>query len=216
MRAKPCNRSHRSRSHIICLAKRFARRRVRQVNLNQWSGASAQGIMQRDRGMRISAGVQYQATRLAGGFLDPIDQLALAIGLTELQPSLARFLSQARFDVYERVMPVDFRFTCAQKVEIRSVKDINRLGHGFRLRVFPGQGKPLILRGERQMKVFVNGDEFEIEDGASLSDLVMKLTDDPRGMAIERNREIVPKSLHASTMLQPGDRLEVVQFVGGG
>jgi len=66
------------------------------------------------------------------------------------------------------------------------------------------------------MKVFVNGDEFEIEEGASLSDLVIKLTDDPRGMAIERNREIVPKSLHASTVLQPGDRLEVVQFVGGG
>ena len=66
------------------------------------------------------------------------------------------------------------------------------------------------------MKVFVNGDEFEIEDGASLSDLVAKLTDDPRGVAIERNREIVPKSLHDQTILQQGDRLEVVQFVGGG
>ncbi|HIG21517.1 MAG TPA: sulfur carrier protein ThiS [Henriciella marina] len=66
------------------------------------------------------------------------------------------------------------------------------------------------------MQVFVNGDEFQIEDGASLSDLVARLTDDPRGMAIERNREIVPKSLHASTILEPGDRLEVVQFVGGG
>ncbi|MCZ4298920.1 sulfur carrier protein ThiS [Henriciella marina] len=66
------------------------------------------------------------------------------------------------------------------------------------------------------MKVFVNGDEFEIADGASLSHLVAKLTDDPRGVAIERNREIVPKSLHDQTVLQPGDRLEVVQFVGGG
>ncbi|RIJ22195.1 sulfur carrier protein ThiS [Henriciella barbarensis] len=66
------------------------------------------------------------------------------------------------------------------------------------------------------MKVFVNGDEFEIEDGATLSDLVAKLTDDPRGVAIERNREIVPKSLHNQTVLQPDDRLEIVQFVGGG
>lgn len=66
------------------------------------------------------------------------------------------------------------------------------------------------------MMVYVNGDEFEIADGASLSDLVAKLTDDPRGMAIERNREIVPKSLHSETKLAPGDRLEVVQFVGGG
>ena len=172
--------------------------------------------MQRDRGMRIGAGIQDQTARLAGGFLHPVDQLAFAIGLAELQRFFARFLAQARFDVCERVMPVDFWLTCAQQVEIWSVKDINRLRHGSRLRVFPGQSKPLILRGERQMKVFVNGDEFEIEDGASLSDLVAKLTDDPRGVAIERNREIVPKSLHDQTILQPGDRLEVVQFVGGG
>ena len=66
------------------------------------------------------------------------------------------------------------------------------------------------------MQVFVNGDPFELEDGASVSDLVAKLTDDPRGVAIERNREIVPKSKHAETMLSEGDRLEVVQFVGGG
>jgi len=66
------------------------------------------------------------------------------------------------------------------------------------------------------MQVFVNGDPFELEDGANVSDLVAKLTDDPRGVAIERNREIVPKSKHAETMLSEGDRLEVVQFVGGG
>ncbi len=35
-------------------------------------------------------------------------------------------------------------------------------------------------------------------------------------MAIERNREIVPKSQHEITLLEEGDRLEVVQFVGGG
>ncbi|MGB3625828.1 MAG: sulfur carrier protein ThiS [Henriciella sp.] len=66
------------------------------------------------------------------------------------------------------------------------------------------------------MQVFVNGDPMEIEEGASVADLVTKLTDDPRGMAIERNREIVPKSRHGEVMLEAGDRLEVVQFVGGG
>ncbi len=66
------------------------------------------------------------------------------------------------------------------------------------------------------MQVFVNGDAFEIEAGASVRDLVKKLTDDPRGVAIELNREIVPKSKHAETSLNEGDRLEVVQFVGGG
>ena len=66
------------------------------------------------------------------------------------------------------------------------------------------------------MQVFVNGDALEIEAGASVQDLVKKLTDDPRGVAIELNREIVPKSKHAETRLDEGDRLEVVQFVGGG
>jgi thiamine biosynthesis protein ThiS len=70
---------------------------------------------------------------------------------------------------------------------------------------------------ERQpMQVFVNGDAMEIVEGATVADLVRQLTDDPRGMAIERNREIVPKSAHATTQLADGDRLEVVQFVGGG
>ena len=66
------------------------------------------------------------------------------------------------------------------------------------------------------MQVYVNGDPFELEEGATVSDLVAKLTDDPRGVAIERNREIVPKSQHGSTALSEGDQLEVVQFVGGG
>ena len=39
---------------------------------------------------------------------------------------------------------------------------------------------------------------------------------DQRGIAIERNLEIVPKSEHASTVIEDGDKIEVVQFVGGG
>ncbi|MEM5517312.1 sulfur carrier protein ThiS [Henriciella sp. AS95] len=66
------------------------------------------------------------------------------------------------------------------------------------------------------MRVLVNGDAMEIADGSTVADLVRQLTDDPRGMAIERNREIVPKSAHATTQLADGDKLEVVQFVGGG
>ncbi len=66
------------------------------------------------------------------------------------------------------------------------------------------------------MQVFVNGDPFEIDAGATVSDLVALLADDPRGVAIERNLEIVPKSRHVDTALEEGDRLEVVQFVGGG
>lgn len=57
---------------------------------------------------------------------------------------------------------------------------------------------------------------MELPEGATVRDLVARLGGDPRGIAIERNLEIVPKSLHGETALTDGDRLEVVQFVGGG
>ncbi len=66
------------------------------------------------------------------------------------------------------------------------------------------------------MQIFVNGEPVEVPTGCVLADLVAKLGPDPRGIAIERNLEIVPKSEHAKTRLVEGDRLEVVQFVGGG
>ncbi|MEM1389713.1 MAG: sulfur carrier protein ThiS [Pseudomonadota bacterium] len=66
------------------------------------------------------------------------------------------------------------------------------------------------------MQIVLNGEPHTIEPGTTLSALVQTLGGDPRGIAIERNLEIVPKSEHALTVLQEGDRLEVVQFVGGG
>jgi len=65
-------------------------------------------------------------------------------------------------------------------------------------------------------QIILNGEPREIDAGTSLADFVLTLGGDPRGIAIERNLEIVPKSAHAKTLLADGDRLEVVQFVGGG
>ena len=66
------------------------------------------------------------------------------------------------------------------------------------------------------MQIILNGETRDVADGLSVEALVLTLADDPRGVAIERNLEFVPKSEHGSTILQEGDRLEVVQFVGGG
>ncbi|MEO1475900.1 MAG: sulfur carrier protein ThiS [Pseudomonadota bacterium] len=66
------------------------------------------------------------------------------------------------------------------------------------------------------MQIQINGEARTVTDGISLEALVLSLGPDPRGIAIERNQEIVPKSEHATTMLEEGDKLEVVQFVGGG
>ncbi|MEM9572590.1 MAG: sulfur carrier protein ThiS [Pseudomonadota bacterium] len=66
------------------------------------------------------------------------------------------------------------------------------------------------------MQIFLNGESRNIDPGTSIEALVLSLSDDPRGIAIERNLEIVPKAEHGQTLLEEGDRLEVVQFVGGG
>jgi len=66
------------------------------------------------------------------------------------------------------------------------------------------------------MQILLNGEPHEVEPGTTLAQLVATLSRDPRGMAIERNLEIVPRSRHGDIVLEPGDRLEIVQFVGGG
>ena len=65
------------------------------------------------------------------------------------------------------------------------------------------------------MRIQVNGEPREVA-ALTILDLVHELSLDPRKVAVERNLEIVPRSLHATTALADGDRIEVVQFVGGG
>jgi thiamine biosynthesis protein ThiS len=65
------------------------------------------------------------------------------------------------------------------------------------------------------VKVVVNGKEVETDAG-DVATLVGELDLDPRRVAVERNLEIVPRSLHAATPVIEGDRFEIVQFVGGG
>ncbi len=65
------------------------------------------------------------------------------------------------------------------------------------------------------MRLEVNGEE-RIVDAADVAALVTRLGLDVRKVAVERNLEIVPRSLYAATPLSDGDRIEIVQFVGGG
>ena len=65
------------------------------------------------------------------------------------------------------------------------------------------------------MRIQVNGEPREVTATTVLA-LVGELGLDVRKVAVERNLEIVPKSLHAATPVADGDRFEVVQFVGGG
>ena len=66
------------------------------------------------------------------------------------------------------------------------------------------------------MRLTVNGETREAPQGATLQDLLASLGIDGRRVAVERNREIAPKSLWSQIVLAEGDQLEIVQFVGGG
>ena len=66
------------------------------------------------------------------------------------------------------------------------------------------------------MRVEINGEIREIEQGSTVAALLHSLGLAGRPVAVERNAAIVPRAEHAVTKLTEGDRLELVQFVGGG
>jgi len=67
-----------------------------------------------------------------------------------------------------------------------------------------------------EVAVRVNGEEIRLPEGASVASVLERLKVSTPRVAVERNREIVPKAEYADTRLAPGDVLEVVEFVGGG
>jgi sulfur carrier protein len=65
------------------------------------------------------------------------------------------------------------------------------------------------------MEITVNGDRVTIE-GMFVLDFLLLTEIDPARVAVELNLDILPKSDYSTTLLRDGDRLEIVQFVGGG
>lgn len=64
--------------------------------------------------------------------------------------------------------------------------------------------------------VSVNGEPRRIGAGATIAAMLGELGIDPRRVAVERNREIVPRSTLAEVEVADGDSFEIVHFVGGG
>lgn len=62
----------------------------------------------------------------------------------------------------------------------------------------------------------LNGESRELAKGATVASLLEELGLKPELLAVERNRDIVPKEAYSGTVLQEGDVVEVVSFVGGG
>jgi sulfur carrier protein len=66
------------------------------------------------------------------------------------------------------------------------------------------------------MRVTVNGEAQDFPPGITVSRALERLGVQGAGIAVERNREIVPKSLHEETILAEDDAIEVIVLVGGG
>ncbi|MDQ6987488.1 MAG: sulfur carrier protein ThiS [Mariprofundaceae bacterium] len=65
------------------------------------------------------------------------------------------------------------------------------------------------------MRIYLNGEPQQTA-AASIAELLAELSIEGRMMAVEKNLEVVPKSLYAETALAEDDRIEIVHMIGGG
>jgi sulfur carrier protein len=64
--------------------------------------------------------------------------------------------------------------------------------------------------------ITLNGELFPISGDLELTALLERLGMRPSRVAVELNREIVPKANYPRTVLRAGDQVEIINFVGGG
>ena len=73
-----------------------------------------------------------------------------------------------------------------------------------------------VRRARLALFITLNGEPFELDAPLSVADLLTKLAIDPRRVAVEHNLSILKRHLFADTLVNDGDRIEIVNFVGGG
>ena len=66
------------------------------------------------------------------------------------------------------------------------------------------------------MQFVLNGETRDMSSGTTIQDLVNTMDVGTRRYAVERNEEIVPRSLHTETVVSDNDQIEVVVAIGGG
>ncbi len=66
------------------------------------------------------------------------------------------------------------------------------------------------------MRIILNGENTEQEDGISIAGLLTRLNIGLERVAVEVNLDIVPKASYETCLLSDGDKIEIVHFVGGG
>ena len=66
------------------------------------------------------------------------------------------------------------------------------------------------------MRITLNGDPYDLDQPLSVEELLERLSIDPRRVAVEHNLVILRRHTFAATLVGDGDRVEIVNFVGGG
>ena len=66
------------------------------------------------------------------------------------------------------------------------------------------------------MNIYLNGEARQVPDNCSAAQLVEELGLAGKRIAMEVNREIIPRSLYGEHRLQPEDSIEIVHAIGGG
>ena len=66
------------------------------------------------------------------------------------------------------------------------------------------------------VSIRLNGEHRRVRTGLSLAELASELGFVPEKVAVERNLEVVPRSTLKDVIVEDGDELEIVHFVGGG
>ncbi|MEC6997476.1 MAG: sulfur carrier protein ThiS [Pseudomonadota bacterium] len=69
---------------------------------------------------------------------------------------------------------------------------------------------------QNKIQVFINGKKKLLEKNKNLTEVLKLLKITKNGIAIEINSAVVPKSQYVNTFIKDNDRIEIVQFIGGG
>jgi len=72
------------------------------------------------------------------------------------------------------------------------------------------------VEAQQSLAIQVNGEPRRVSAGLSIAAMLGELGLDPHRVAVERNRDVVPRSSLGDVMVEDGDHYEIVHFVGGG
>ncbi len=213
----------------------FSRGGIGEMHFNNRSADRLDRIEQAERCMSQCSGVEnYRVRIIRSRFVQPVDQMAFMVALANVDVETQRMgmVFNLSGDLVECRRTVYFRFAHAEQVEIGSVQYKDGLGRqdiapSQRLLVATGatslygsflksEIKDMKVIEMAQIQIRLNGEDHRLASGQSIADLVRSLGLDPAKVAVERNRDIVTRSTLEDVMVEQGDELEIVHFVGGG